>query len=62
MDLRLSEEQLMIKIAARDFARKECLPGVTERDEDMQFPCKQYLFLMQTYHYEKDYTNIYHHS
>lgn len=31
----------MIQAAARDFARTECLPGVIERDEKMQFPREQ---------------------
>ena len=47
MDFRLSEEQLMIKTAARDFARQECLPGVIERDEHMQFPCRQLVKLAE---------------
>jgi hypothetical protein len=33
MDLSLSEEQLMIQKAAREFAQQQCLPGVIERDE-----------------------------
>ncbi len=33
MDFSFTEEQLMIKESARDFARTELLPGVTERDE-----------------------------
>jgi alkylation response protein AidB-like acyl-CoA dehydrogenase len=37
----LTEEQLMIKEAARNFARTECLPGVIERDEKMQYPKEQ---------------------
>jgi alkylation response protein AidB-like acyl-CoA dehydrogenase len=37
----LTEEQLMIRNAARDFARNECLPGVIERDEKQQFPLEQ---------------------
>lgn len=41
MDLQLSEEQLMIKQAARDFAVQECLPGVIERDELQCFPYQQ---------------------
>ncbi len=32
MDFNLSEEQLMIQQAARDFAQTELLPGVIERD------------------------------
>ena len=38
MNFQLSEEQLMIRQAARDFAVQECLPGVIERDEKMQHP------------------------
>src|SRR5215210_7340940 len=45
MEFELSEEHLMIQKAARDFANKECLPGVIERDEKMQFPCEQILKL-----------------
>jgi alkylation response protein AidB-like acyl-CoA dehydrogenase len=33
MDFSFTDEQLMIKQAARDFARTELLPGVIERDE-----------------------------
>ncbi len=38
MDFTLSEEQLMIRQAARDFANSELLPGVIERDETQIFP------------------------
>ena len=38
MDFALTEEQLMIQQAARDFTRQELLPGVIERDEKQQFP------------------------
>ena len=41
MDFQLTEEQLMIRQAARDFAKHECLPGVIERDELQQFPKEQ---------------------
>ena len=41
MDFQYSEEQLMIKNAARDFAINECLPGVIERDELQKFPKDQ---------------------
>lgn len=41
MDFDLSEEQLMIQKAARDFARNELLPGVIERDEKQEFPTEQ---------------------
>src|ERR1700754_234634 len=37
----LSEEQIMIRQAARDFAQKELLPGVIERDEHQKFPAEQ---------------------
>ena len=45
MNFQLSEEHLMIQQAARDFAINECLPGVIERDEKMQFPLQQMLKL-----------------
>lgn len=38
MDFKLTEEQLMIQQAARDFAQTELLPGVIERDENSEFP------------------------
>ena len=41
MMFELSEEQLMIQKAARDFAKNECLPGVIERDEKQLFPAEQ---------------------
>lgn len=41
MDFNLTEEQIMIRDAARDFARNELLPGVIERDEKQQFPHEQ---------------------
>ena len=41
MNFQLSEEQLMIQQAARDFAVNECLPGVIERDEHQTFPKEQ---------------------
>ena len=41
MNFQLSEEQLMIQQAARDFAQNECLPGVIERDEHQKFPKEQ---------------------
>jgi alkylation response protein AidB-like acyl-CoA dehydrogenase len=45
MHFELSEEQLMIQKAAKDFAQNECLPGVIERDEKQQFPKQQILQL-----------------
>ena len=41
MNFELSEEQLMIRQAARDFAQTELLPGVIERDEEQKFPAEQ---------------------
>jgi alkylation response protein AidB-like acyl-CoA dehydrogenase len=41
MDFNLTEEQLMIKQAAHDFAVAELLPGVIERDDKEQFPLEQ---------------------
>jgi len=41
MDFNLTEEQIMIRDAARDFAQTELLPGVIERDEKQQFPTEQ---------------------
>ena len=41
MNFTLTEEQEMIKQAARDFAHTELLPGVIERDETQQFPSEQ---------------------
>jgi len=38
MDFSLTEEHLMIRDAARDFAQAELLPGVIERDDKQQFP------------------------
>lgn len=41
MDFNLSEEQLMVQQAARDFAQNELLSGVIERDENQTFPTEQ---------------------
>ena len=41
MYFELSEEQLMIQQAARDFANNELKPGVIERDEHQKFPHEQ---------------------
>ena len=45
MNFQLSEEQLMIQQAARDFAQNECLPGVLERDDNQTFPKEQIMKL-----------------
>ncbi|GAB1463895.1 acyl-CoA dehydrogenase [Pedobacter sp.] len=41
MYFELSEEQQMIRQAARDFAQNELKPGVIERDEHQKFPAEQ---------------------
>jgi alkylation response protein AidB-like acyl-CoA dehydrogenase len=41
MHFELSEEQLMIQKAARDFAQNELKPGVIDRDEHQTFPAEQ---------------------
>jgi alkylation response protein AidB-like acyl-CoA dehydrogenase len=41
MDFKLTEEQLMIQQAAREFAQQQCLPGVIERDEKQIVPKEQ---------------------
>ncbi len=38
MNFNLTEEHLMIRDAARDFAQTELLPGVIERDNKQEFP------------------------
>jgi alkylation response protein AidB-like acyl-CoA dehydrogenase len=37
----LTEEQLAVQAAAREFAQNELLPGVIERDEQQKFPAEQ---------------------
>jgi len=41
MDFTLSEDQLAVREAARDFAQNQLLPGVIERDRDMIYPTDQ---------------------
>ncbi|SEM08235.1 Acyl-CoA dehydrogenase [Olivibacter domesticus] len=41
MTFELTEEQRLIRDAARDFAQQELKPGVIERDEKQQFPAEQ---------------------
>jgi hypothetical protein len=41
MEFGLTEEHLMIRDAARDFAKSELLPGVIERDTHQRFPTEQ---------------------
>jgi alkylation response protein AidB-like acyl-CoA dehydrogenase len=41
MNFQLTEEQLAVQAAARDFAQTELLPGVIERDTHQKFPAEQ---------------------
>ena len=41
MNFNLTEEHIMIRDAARDFAKTELLPGVINRDENQTFPSEQ---------------------
>jgi alkylation response protein AidB-like acyl-CoA dehydrogenase len=41
MEFELTEEQISVQEAARDFTQRELLPGVIERDRDMKFPKEQ---------------------
>lgn len=41
MDFSLTEEQLAVQQAARDFSQNELLPGVIERDNKQEFPADQ---------------------
>ena len=41
MNFELTEEQLMIKQAARDFAQNVLKPGVIDRDREMRYPYEE---------------------
>ncbi|WKN45933.1 acyl-CoA dehydrogenase [Tunicatimonas pelagia] len=41
MNFTLTEEHIAVQEAAREFAQKELLPGVIERDEEQRFPKEQ---------------------
>jgi alkylation response protein AidB-like acyl-CoA dehydrogenase len=41
MNFELTEEQLAVQQAARDFAQNELLPGVIDRDNEQRFPAEQ---------------------
>jgi len=41
MNFQLTEEQLAVRTAAREFAQSELLPGVIERDTHQRFPTEQ---------------------
>src|SRR5690242_3167147 len=45
MEFAFTEEQLMIKQAAKDFAENDCMAGVIERDEKQKFPYEQVMKL-----------------
>jgi len=47
MDFQFSEEHLMIQQAAKDFAERELLPTVIERDEKAIFPTEQVKMLAE---------------
>lgn len=41
MNFELTEEQIVVRDAAREFAQTELLPGVIERDDKQEFPAEQ---------------------
>jgi alkylation response protein AidB-like acyl-CoA dehydrogenase len=41
MNFELTEEQLAVQQAAKDFAQNELLPGVIDRDNEQRFPAEQ---------------------
>ena len=41
MNFELTEEQIAVRDAAREFAQTELLPGVIERDDKQEFPAEQ---------------------
>ena len=41
MNFNYTEEQIMIRDAARDFAERELLPYILERDREARFPTRQ---------------------
>ena len=41
MDFKLTEEQIAVKEAARDFAQNVLKPGVIDRDREMRFPTEE---------------------
>jgi alkylation response protein AidB-like acyl-CoA dehydrogenase len=47
MHFQLTEEQVMIQKAARDFAQQQCKPGVIDRDEHQKFPKEQIMQLAE---------------
>lgn len=47
MNFVLTEDQQAVQIAAREFAQKELLPGVIERDRHMTYPYDQVRYMAQ---------------
>jgi alkylation response protein AidB-like acyl-CoA dehydrogenase len=47
MEFTLTEEQIMIQQAARNFAQQSCFPGVIERDEKQLFAKEQIMQLSE---------------
>lgn len=47
MNFEYTEEQEMIRQSARDFAERELLPGIIERDEKCEFPTEQVKMLTE---------------
>jgi len=47
MNFQLTEEQIAVRDAARNFAKTELLPGVIERDEHQKFPKEQIIKLAE---------------
>jgi len=45
MNFDFTEEQIAVRDAARDFAQKELLPGVIERDNEQRFPKEQIIMM-----------------
>ncbi|HPI80745.1 MAG TPA: acyl-CoA dehydrogenase family protein, partial [Cyclobacteriaceae bacterium] len=41
MNFELTEEQIAVRDAAREFANTELLPGVIDRDSEAKFPMEQ---------------------
>lgn len=41
MNFKLTEEQIAVQLAARDFAETQLLPGVIDRDEEQRFPTEE---------------------
>jgi len=49
MNFEYSEEQEMIRQAARDYAQRELIKDVLERDEKAEFPERNILKILQSW-------------